>query len=178
MNLKKLVQRAQRQRENKPKKQQEEVPFLPVYAEVGSELELQKLAYTNPLIIDEELFTLPAFTDADRESIIQRTAYARYQLNWMMAHGFGLGHLLRMLQKWFTRLPDEEKLSSDYRAYLSQSLATVFPEYLAGTGIDNQGTIWVSFSEFINNEYQDQDYMKSLLDPWMFNWYRDYQNQA
>lgn len=79
---------------------------------------------------------------------IKTIAYRKYQLDWMIRHGYSLYQLMDML----TEIQNED---------LSVSINDCFDEFEFTVGF--AGVIWVSYSEFLDNEYQDEDYMKELL---------------
>lgn len=79
---------------------------------------------------------------------IQETAYEKYRLSWMLSHGFTLSDLLRELYT--------------YQGDVFAPLPELFSEWEADEGFSS-GSIWACFDEFLNAEYQDESFMKTLL---------------
>ena len=79
---------------------------------------------------------------------IRKIAYNKYQLDWMKQHNFSLSELMTVL----TEIQDED---------LSVSVDELFDEFEFTIGF--RGVVWSSYSEFLDNEYQDEEYMKELL---------------
>lgn len=88
---------------------------------------------------------------------IEQIAYDKYQLDWMKNHNYSLETLVAELGIYVGRFSDTP-------------LTIEFETRQSDRGFD--GTIWVCFSEFLDNEYQDEDYMKSLLNEEEFNRYK------
>lgn len=78
---------------------------------------------------------------------IREIAYEKYKLSWMCSHGFTLSDLMRELHAYqegdFILLPE------------------LFREWELEAGFS--GSIWACFDEFLDAEYQDEEYMESLL---------------
>ena len=74
---------------------------------------------------------------------IQKIAYERYQMEWMLTHGITMRDLYSVAED-----------ASDF-GYL-------FEEYLESHGF-GCGTLWVCFEEFLQAEYQDIAHMEALL---------------
>lgn len=89
-------------------------------------------------------------------SDIKQIAYEKYKLDWMLHHGYTLKDLI-------------DELSSCMEE-ANEDLVVVFDIWASDYGFGSE--IWVCFQEFIDNEYQDEGYMKQLL-----NWeeYEKYQ---
>ena len=79
---------------------------------------------------------------------IKTIAYEKYKLNWMMAHGCTLSDVMNELDDMQEDEPDTcvSNLFSDW-------------EYEFGFASE----IWASYGEFLECEFQDKDYMKSIL---------------
>lgn len=78
---------------------------------------------------------------------LERKAYERYQLDWLRNHNFSIKDLLQVIEETpFSREVNivEDKLSA-------------FEE------VGFNGELYVCFNEFLDNEFQDKDYMKFLL---------------
>ena len=88
---------------------------------------------------------------------IKKIAYKKYQLDWMRNHNYSLDSLIMELDKWI-------------ESQVDTSLISEFDAWALDRGFD--GTLWVCFNEFLDCEYQDEDYMKSLLNEEEFNRYK------
>ena len=75
-------------------------------------------------------------------------AYEKYKLDWMISHSYTLYDLAIVLEYMRDEMP-HEKISSILR------------EWEDHEGFD--GEIWACFDEFFETEYQDADYMRSIL---------------
>lgn len=80
---------------------------------------------------------------------VRRIAYERYQLQWMMDHGFSMNDLFLVSQIWAEGLEDDPDTS--------------FQDFLEEGGI-GQGSLWVCFDEFMDAEYREREYMTKLLE--------------
>lgn len=78
---------------------------------------------------------------------IKKRAYELYKLDWMASHG----HTLQDIAAVVAELSD-----------LGVPSEEVFSEF-EQNGFSPNGEIYVCFDEFVVNEYQDMDYMRSLL---------------
>lgn len=78
---------------------------------------------------------------------IREIAYSRYQMDWMVQRGYTMDDLMRGV---FDYVEDSGKptLSSYYNWKINDGF---------------NGEIWVSFEEFLNNEYTNVSYMSQLL---------------
>lgn len=83
-------------------------------------------------------------------------AYEKYKLSWMLGHGFTLSDLLRELHA--------------YQADVFALLPELFAEWEADEGF-SAGSIWACFDEFLDAEYQDEAFMKTLLTESEFTYY-------
>lgn len=79
---------------------------------------------------------------------IKHIAYEKYRLDWMLQHGYTLSDLIDVLSE----LQKEDPSMSLYECLDDLELITGF-----------KGVVWVCYPEFLNNEYQDEEYMKQLL---------------
>lgn len=79
---------------------------------------------------------------------IKKIAYEKYKLDWMIAHGYTFADIMNELNDMQEEEPDTcvSNLFSDW-------------EYEFGFGSE----IWVCYDEFLEYEFNDKDYMKSLL---------------
>lgn len=82
---------------------------------------------------------------------IADTAYGMYQLEWMKQHGYTLQDLMEQI--------DVQEHGGSEATYM----LTVFED----EGGFN-GECWVCKEEFMQNEFQDKEYMKQLLDTDLF----------
>lgn len=80
---------------------------------------------------------------------IRRKAYERYQLAWMIQHGFSLRELFSSLGELEQEVDD--KLPAK----------TLFEIWESDRGFG--GELYVCFEEFVNCEYSDKDKMQKLL---------------
>lgn len=78
---------------------------------------------------------------------IRKIAYEKYKLDWMLQHGYTLKDLVSEL--------------SGCMGEEDEDLITTFDIWESDYGFGSE--IWACFDEFIDNEYQDEDYMKQLL---------------
>ena len=78
---------------------------------------------------------------------IKKIAYEKYKLDWMLHHGYTLEDLISEL--------------SDCMEEANEDLVVVFDVWTSDYGFGSE--IWVCFNEFIDNEYQDEGYMRQLL---------------
>lgn len=85
---------------------------------------------------------------------IRKIAYEKYKLDWLMRHGYSLTDLIREVNS----LQDE--FISTKQAYLA---------FVNEYGFN--GEIWSCYNEFLDNEYKDKEYIKSILNPQEFKLY-------
>lgn len=85
---------------------------------------------------------------------IRRKAYAKYQLDWMMQHGYSIMDLINELHQQQTEDPEDFD-------QLSYPIDKLYEEWEEEFGFN--GELWVCFDEFCDEEYEDAEYMKSLL---------------
>ena len=83
--------------------------------------------------------------DAD----IRDIAYQKYQLNWMLDHGYSLDDLVKKMTDVFTAYDDFFSPQSCYNLFLSDF----------GFG----GELFASYQEFLECEYRNKEYIKSIL---------------
>ena len=81
---------------------------------------------------------------------IKGIAYGKYKLNWMMEHGYTIEDLFKFVGEHLTDDTD-------------WSLAGAYDEWETEDGFN--GEIWCCFEEFLDFEYQDKEYMITILDP-------------
>ena len=79
---------------------------------------------------------------------IMKIAFNKYRLDWMLKHGYTLENLIDEIQN----IHDDDP---------SMSLQECFDDFEIFIGFNNE--IWNCYPEFLNNEYQDKEYMKELL---------------
>lgn len=92
---------------------------------------------------------------------LERIAYEKYQLDWLKNHNFSIKDLLQEIETVpFSRERNvvEDKLEA-------------FEE------IGFNGEIYVCFEEFLDNEFQEKDYMKFLLTEEEFEEYKKIQKR-
>lgn len=79
---------------------------------------------------------------------IKKIAFNKYRLDWMLKHGYTLVELINKIQE----IHDDDP---------SMSLQECFDDFELFPGFNN--VIWVCYPEFLDNEYQDEEYIKELL---------------
>lgn len=82
---------------------------------------------------------------------IREIAYNRYRFNWMLERGYNIETLLELLNKY------KKETDSDNR-----NLLDLFSDWEYECGFN--GECYVSYDEFIGNEWTDRYYMFELLD--------------
>lgn len=92
-------------------------------------------------------------------------AYENYKLEWMKEHGYSLEDLLYYLDTAYEDAVDD----SDGLCGISPSKAMEVAEEI---GLDN-GEIWSSRDEFLDNEFQDSEIVRNLLDDEQFKDYEE-----
>lgn len=80
-------------------------------------------------------------------------AYDAYQLEWMKQHGYSLDDLIGEMQMINERYLDEYGDSLDTDDQYKELCESGF-----------SGEIWAGKDEFIQSEFQDEDWMKACLD--------------
>lgn len=95
---------------------------------------------------------------------IEDVAYSKYQLDWMKDHNIEINDLI-------------DGLDSVYNEYIKQgvhfkSLHTVYDYWEANRGFDNN-ELWKGKNEFLENEYQNKEYIENLLSGNEFEEYID-----
>lgn len=78
---------------------------------------------------------------------LERIAYEKYQLDWLKNHNFSIKDLLQEIET----IP------------FSREVNIVEDKLAAFEEIGFNGELYVCFNEFLDNEFQDKDYMKFLL---------------
>jgi hypothetical protein len=86
---------------------------------------------------------------------IKKVAYEKYRLDWMLSHGYTLTDLTNELD-----LLQEEN---------NDSVSQLFADWEYGFGFNSE--IWVCYEEFLDNEYQDAEYMRAILSDTEFKQY-------
>lgn len=90
---------------------------------------------------------------------ITRIAYEKYRLHWMLSHGYTLVDLIQEMQICIDET-DEDKATD---------LNAIFKAWEFNHGFGSE--IWACYEEFLENEYQDKEYMRTILDDVDFNQY-------
>lgn len=85
---------------------------------------------------------------------IREIAYAKYQLDWMMEHGYSIVDLITALRQHQTEDPEDFD-------QLSYPIDCLFEEWEEDSGFN--GELWVCFDEFCDAEYEAAEYMSGLL---------------
>ncbi len=78
---------------------------------------------------------------------IEDLAYELYKVDWMRS--ISAKRQAKALKNWYKETDEEER--EDY----------TFEDYLDEVGFD--GEIYACYDEFLDNEYQDEEYMQKLL---------------
>ena len=92
---------------------------------------------------------------------LKRIAYEKYQLDWLKNHNFSIKDLLQKI----------EKIPFSRERNIVEDKLDAFEEI----GFD--GEIYVCFKEFLDNEFQEKDYMKFLLTEEEFEEYKKIQKK-
>ena len=95
---------------------------------------------------------------SERE-VFRRKAYAKFQMWWMFTHGITLKELSGAAEDW----RQQRKQSKNYKGK--------FEDYLFEKGFHD--LIYPCFSEFLETEYTDREFMKYLLDPQVHSVYEE-----
>lgn len=96
---------------------------------------------------------MPGWTSYYNNKSISRTAYERYQLDWMISHGHSLEELFSIMDGiWSDDEYPDDHCPSDY-----------FEDFESDTGFG--GELYVCYDEFLGAEYQNKAYIKTLLSP-------------
>ena len=85
---------------------------------------------------------------------IRNIAYSKYQLHWMLDHGYSIMDLVVALRQRQTEDPEDFD-------QLSYPIDCLFEEWEEDSGFN--GELWVCFDEFCEEEYEDAEYMRTLL---------------
>ena len=89
---------------------------------------------------------------------ISEKAYEKYQLDWIITHGYSLQNIFDIFKEGYIEgcengnIDDGTSCKDDFN-YIKK--------YFEEHGF--KGNIFVSYNEFLNYEYKDMKYMKSLL---------------
>jgi hypothetical protein len=89
---------------------------------------------------------------------IKAIAYDKYQLYWLISHGYTIKDISDLAEEWL-----QERLSNP-------SDSESFNDYLFVQGFS--GSLWVCFEEFLNSEYLDEEYIKGLLNDLEYEEYK------
>lgn len=96
---------------------------------------------------------------------ITKIAYEKYKLDWMIQHGYTLQNLVTELGKMI------------YEDFLDgpnvvTSVLTLFEDWEYAYGFNSE--IWACYDEFMDIEFYDSEYMKSLLTSNEYYTYMEY----
>ena len=92
---------------------------------------------------------------------IRDIAYEKYRFNWMLSRGFNIETLLESLDNFIT----EGNYNDNF------SLNNVFSDWEYECGFN--GECYVSYEEFLHNEWEDKNYMFELLNNEEYQMYLD-----
>ena len=94
---------------------------------------------------------------------IKEVAYRKYQLDWMMTHGYTVNDVIDQLENAAKQSFDEEDVNEHIQDHAG--ITRLFDQagdiFLYETGFD--GSMWVCYQEFLDAEFLDAEYMKELL---------------
>nr|WP_297765856.1 hypothetical protein [uncultured Butyrivibrio sp.] len=101
---------------------------------------------------------------------LEQKCYEAYKLDWMMSHGYSLDDLYRAMLKYEKEMFDPEDFIEDgeERSFdfdesdLERSAMQARDILLYEQGFGS-GSIWACKNEFLDHEYRDADYMRSLF---------------
>ncbi len=114
--------------------------------------------------IDIMLQAIAAQMDAEEEEFYDR-CYKAYQLDWMISHGYSIDDFYDAIKASVVdQVAEGYNINSSSRAENAMQCA-IEEFHDAGFG---SGSLWVCEDEFLDNEYMDMAYMKSLFEN-MFN---------
>lgn len=114
--------------------------------------------------IDTMLQAIAAQMDAEREEFYDR-CYKAYQLDWMISHGCSIDDFYDAIKASVVdQVAEGYDIDSSDRAENAMQCA-IEEFHDAGFG---SGSLWACEDEFLDNEYMDMAYMKSLFEN-MFN---------
>lgn len=110
--------------------------------------------------IDIMLQAIAAQIDAEKEEFYDR-CYQAYQLDWMISHGYSIDDFYDAIKvSVVDQVAEGYNIDSSSRAENAMQCA-VEEFHDAGFG---SGTLWACKDEFLDNEYLDMAYMKSLFE--------------
>jgi hypothetical protein len=89
--------------------------------------------------------------NSDTSSQIQETAYKKYQMHWIMVHGYSVDDICRIADSWH----------SEMKKYYTDDEETTFSDHLFERGFG--GSLYACQDEFLHAEYMDEEYMKGIL---------------
>jgi len=105
----------------------------------------------------------------------QDQMYQRYQLRWMMEHGYTLTDFLSAIFRFEFENTELGVVTPKDIGYDTRAVRAKIEEWETDQGFS--GAIYASFQEFINSEYLDREYMKGLLNPSEYVQYEQAVNQ-
>ena len=94
---------------------------------------------------------------------ILAVAYEKYKLTWMIKQGISLKDLIEALA---------EQQREDSSIGENKNLLAAYKDWELDMGFGS-GSIWVCFDEFLDNEYQDTQFMRSILTEKEYRTYLD-----
>lgn len=137
--------------------------------EIGYKAIIEVLGYDYPLHEDQKVtdnrldVAFEQLTDLQLDALysryciipeVQATAYALYQLDWMMQRGYGIyDFILNIQEEWETTHEEYGDDAEDMPIQLYESMK----------GFYSHDESWVCFNEFLETEYMNKDYMLKLL---------------
>ena len=101
---------------------------------------------------------------------IERVAYERYKLDWMLHHGHTLTDLIKSIGSFIDAAVrnaegshiNEAMLNFEKNGFESE-LRSSFSEWESNASFDSSNQIWACFNEFLDAEFEDEEYMQTIL---------------
>lgn len=87
---------------------------------------------------------------------IKKIAYEKYKLDWMMGHGYTLVDIMNELDDMQEDEPDT-------------CVSNLFSDWEYEFGFESE--IWACYDEFLECEFDDKDYMRTILNDEEYEYY-------
>ena len=97
--------------------------------------------------------------------------YKMYQLKWIMDHGYSLQDIFNVLEEGYIEYWEPFPMSKMANTSLEDDFKEIV-SYFEEHGFN--GSIFSSEGEFYDNEYHNEEYMKTMLPEDMFKTYLNY----
>lgn len=93
-------------------------------------------------------------------SNISKELYGAYQFHWMTSHGYTLNDFVSQMTNYFYEYQEEDG-NGNYEDFIEDvEPDSLMNDVIYESGFD--GEMFVSYNEFMENEYEDQGYMAFL----------------